>query len=288
MELQQCNEQQIAYINMEIDMAEELMPNFLVQARKIFFLGFKNPSLKIREKAENDYVTAADEDIEKAFRQWIKGIFPSHSVLGEEEGLELGSNETNPDFIWKIDPIDGTGEYKNGGLNSAVVVSLSYQNYPVYAVCDLPHYGLTYTARMGEGVRVNGENLNVSRPDSIKDTKVVTFSLDKYSGQRERMFGKLWGQSSGVINKNSCLVEVCDVISGNSGVGIWHTLEEYEWPTAWLLATESGCVIRSLDSMDCELDLIQPGGRSVMIAGNSNLFMEAKALINYSKEIFFE
>ena len=86
--------------------------------------------LKIEYKGDADLVTAADRASEKLIRERISQQFPSHDVLGEEQGL----NDQGSDYRWYVDPLDGTTNFAHG--------------YPVFCVSmALEHRALEHAGR---------------------------------------------------------------------------------------------------------------------------------------------
>ena len=67
------------------------------------------PDIKVMEKSENDYVTEIDQQAEQLIIETLRKAYPSHGVLGEEGGLDSGD-----EYLWIIDPIDGTRNFFHG------------------------------------------------------------------------------------------------------------------------------------------------------------------------------
>jgi inositol-phosphate phosphatase / L-galactose 1-phosphate phosphatase / histidinol-phosphatase len=65
-------------------------------------------------KADASPVTVADREAEEAMRALIASVYPDHGVMGEEGGLSLGSGD-GADWLWVLDPIDGTKSFITGG-----------------------------------------------------------------------------------------------------------------------------------------------------------------------------
>jgi len=83
--------------------------------------------------ADFDPVTTADKSAESAIRHAIESRFPSHGILGEENGFKVGAG-----LIWVIDPIDGTRAFINGMLHWGVLVALFDGETPVVGVMHQP------------------------------------------------------------------------------------------------------------------------------------------------------
>lgn len=254
-----------------IAQVDTVFPDFTLPARKIFLKGFRNSTLVVEKKVEDDspcaYVTAADKEIESLFRKWVGNHFPTHSVYGEEQGRS-GQQKM---FEWKIDPIDGTKNYKNGNPNSSIVVALCYKGAPVFAACDLPNQDELYIASLNQGILKNGQ------PIAKVESHPFTVVTNAFRTERRKNIavGKLAPYAQNIYTKTSTLCEVIDVVNGVADVGVWCEAEEHEWPTAILLAHESGCIVWELGKTDGSFNLSSGGRRSFAIARNQESFQLA-------------
>ena len=81
-------------------------------------------SSDVRTKAYNEFVTHVDEQAEKAIIDLIRSRYPDHSILGEEHGMQDNDSE----FLWIIDPIDGTSNFIHGIPHVAIVIAKMINN----------------------------------------------------------------------------------------------------------------------------------------------------------------
>ena len=111
-----------------------------------------------------DPVTEADLRIEEYLREEIAREFPDHGLVAEES--EAGTGKEDADFVWVIDPLDGTANFAAGVPFYAVSIGLLYRGAPVAGSLFLPHSfageGL-YHARAGGGAFVEDEPVRVSQ-----------------------------------------------------------------------------------------------------------------------------
>lgn len=94
-----------------------------------------------------DLVTEVDEEAEKEIIQRIRRHVPDHAIRGEETGR---SGESG-DWLWMVDPLDGTNNFAIGLPLYAVSVPLLYRNEPVWGVICDAHLDKVYVARKGRG-----------------------------------------------------------------------------------------------------------------------------------------
>lgn len=126
-------------------------------------------NIKINEKKEdNSFVTHVDKNAEKIIRKIILDKFPSHEIYGEEEGYK----KKDSDFIWFVDPIDGTHNYMAGLPFYAVSIGVSFKEELVASVILLPEFGDMYYASKGNGAFLNNKKLEIKK-DQIK--KIISY-----------------------------------------------------------------------------------------------------------------
>ena len=120
--------------------------------------------LKIEYKGEADLVTAADRASEALIRERIQQQWPTHDVLGEEQGL----NDQGSDYRWYVDPLDGTTNFAHGYPVFCVSMALEQQiigdgGQRIAAVIYDPTRDELFSAEQGRGAQLNGEPIHVSK-----------------------------------------------------------------------------------------------------------------------------
>jgi histidinol phosphatase-like enzyme (inositol monophosphatase family) len=150
-------------------------------------LPFFRSQIHVTDKTNNgsafDPVTEADRAAESVIRTRIKQVFPSHGFLGEE----FGSENENAEYVWVIDPIDGTRSFVCGIPLWGTLIGLLKDQNPVYGLMHQPYIGETFfgdgkkaTITTAKGIR----SLAVRPCDSLSDTYLMTttpslFTYDK-------------------------------------------------------------------------------------------------------------
>lgn len=124
----------------------------------------------IKFKADNSPVTIADTESEKLIISIISKNFPDHSILGEESGV----TDHNSEYLWTIDPLDGTSNYSNNIPYFCVSIGLLYKKEPVVSVIYDPIHKDLFTATKGSGAYLNDEKLDLA---STKPPKTHYISL---------------------------------------------------------------------------------------------------------------
>jgi histidinol-phosphatase len=123
-------------------------------------------------KADGTPVTIADRESERELRRVLGKAFPSHAVLGEEEGEKAG----DADWRWIVDPLDGTKTFVHGVPLFGVLVGLELRGDPVVGVIHMPALDETFAAARGEGCTRNGWPCHVSTTPRVEDSLVVCTS----------------------------------------------------------------------------------------------------------------
>ena len=135
----------------------------------------------VEAKDDRSLVTDVDREAEALIRGRIAAAFPSHGILGEEDGGSC----TGSDTVWVIDPLDGTHNYLRGIALFGVSIGVVRRGEFVAGVIGIPAEGLLYAAERGAGAFVNGERITVSA-----GTDPSTWSIGLDSDLRTGFAGK--------------------------------------------------------------------------------------------------
>ncbi|MHA6484250.1 inositol monophosphatase family protein [Paenibacillus sp. strain BS8-2] len=123
----------------------------------------------IEEKDEHgDVVTEVDHAAEQIILTKIKSIFPEHRIYSEE----AGDNGTTSEWMWLVDPLDGTNNFAVAMPLFAVSITLMYESRPVVAVIFEPMTDRLYTAVAGEGAWCNGQLIHTIHENPVTKPKV--------------------------------------------------------------------------------------------------------------------
>jgi len=114
-------------------------------------------ALSVETKADQTPVTVADREAEAAIKQVLRSAFPDHAFYGEEEG-----REGEGDFLWLIDPIDGTRSFVRGYPMFSTQIALMHRDELVVGVSNAAQFGEIAWARRGGGAFLNGERIAAS------------------------------------------------------------------------------------------------------------------------------
>lgn len=146
---------------------------------------FRRP-MEIEQKADHSPVTVADRAIETELRRMIRAEFPAHGIQGEEFGYETGS-----EFIWILDPIDGTRSFISGFPLFGSLIALVYAGRPVLGLIEIPATGERWIGCTGLPTSFNGEPARTSACDRIERARVYSTTTDEFKGDDLRRFDAL-------------------------------------------------------------------------------------------------
>ncbi|MEE2688964.1 MAG: inositol monophosphatase family protein [Pseudomonadota bacterium] len=110
-------------------------------------------SFDVETKADSSPVTVADRAIEAAQRETIRSENPSHGISGEE----FGDERLDAEFVWVLDPIDGTKAFLNGIPVFTNLIGLLRNGEPILGVIDQPTLGERWIGASGQGATLNGK-----------------------------------------------------------------------------------------------------------------------------------
>ena len=129
-------------------------------------------SVRVAEKNANDFVTEVDQACEEAIIQTLLGAYPDHGILAEESGQEHGN--AHSEFVWIIDPLDGTTNFIHGFPYYCVSIAMQYRGKIEQAVVYDPTRNDLFSATKGRGAFMNDRRMRVSKRTQLKDCLLST------------------------------------------------------------------------------------------------------------------
>jgi myo-inositol-1(or 4)-monophosphatase len=128
--------------------------------------------LQVESKGTNDFVTEVDKAAEVAIIEVILQAYPGHAILAEESGREHGAKHS--DYLWIIDPLDGTTNFIHGFPVYAVSIALSFRGKVEQAVVYDPARNDLFYASKGRGAFLNDRRLRVSKRTRMQQALIGT------------------------------------------------------------------------------------------------------------------
>jgi myo-inositol-1(or 4)-monophosphatase len=202
-------------------------------------------SIQVASKGRNDFVTDVDRHAEQEIIATIRRAHPDHGILAEESGRSGGD-----EFVWIIDPLDGTTNFVHGFPTFAVSIALEHRGRLEQAVVYDPMRQELFTASRGTGAVLDGRRIRVSNQRELEGALIGTGFpyrenarwLDSYIA----MLKSVMSVSAGIRRPGSAALDLCYVAAGRLD-GFWE-IGLHPWDTAAgsLLIVEAGGIIGTL------------------------------------------
>ena len=216
--------------------------NIAKEAGSVIREGF-GKSFKIEFKTgENNLVTEIDKASEKVITDFIRKKYPSHSILAEE-----GSGEQNDsEYLWVIDPLDGTTNFAHGLPIFSVSIGLQKNGKTIAGVVYDVMRGIIFSAELGAGAFAKSEKIAVSNNDNLAHSMLVTgFPYNKKENP-DKLFERfiaLTKTARGVRRLGSAAIDFCYLASGVFD-GFWEVhLHPWDICAGKLIVEEAGGLV---------------------------------------------
>ena len=202
-------------------------------------------ALQVRSKRANDFVTRVDGAAEEAAIDIVRKAYPDHGFIAEESG------ESAPDaeYLWIIDPLDGTTNFIHGFPQYAVSIAVQHRGALAHAVVYDPTKNELFTASKGGGAFLNDRRIRVSKCQKLDDALVGTgfpfkelSRLDLYMRQLRYFMER----SSGVRRAGAAALDLAYVACGRLDV-FWELgLAPWDMAAGALMVQEAGGLVGDL------------------------------------------
>ena len=203
------------------------------------------PTLNVRSKSRNDFVSEVDHMAERDIVETIRRTHPDHGFLGEEGGRSGGD-----EFVWIIDPLDGTTNFLHGFPTFAVSLACQYRGRIEHAVVYDPMRQELFTASRGDGAQLDGRRIRVSKQATLEGALIGTGfpyrENSRWIDQYLAMMKAVMQQSAGIRRPGAASLDLAYVAAGR--VDAFWEIGLNTWDTAagTLLITEAGGRIGTL------------------------------------------
>ena len=262
-------------------MSERLLKTGLLAARqagKAICRGFRNLGAgDIEAKGRNDFVTRVDREAEAIIKNTIARNFPGHQILAEETGYSPRASE----YLWVIDPLDGTTNFIQGIPHFAVSLALLKDGKVDFALIHDPMVKESFHAYAGHGAFLNDTRIAVSRTGELGSAVGATgfpFKAPQFLHPYAGAFEFMMSQCQDMRRCGSAALDLAYTACGRYDF-FWESyLLPWDFMAGNLLIEEAGG--KSSDFRGQEL----PVGTSSVLAANKTLFpVLLKAIGDYFK-----
>lgn len=222
---------------------EENATEFAAGAGGILLRYFKTAlEVEYKSRGRRDPVTAADRESETYLRSAISDVYPAHSILGEE-GKDLAARDA--DFLWVLDPLDGTTNFISGLPFFSVSVACLYRGEPAAAAIFVPTSGLleegVFHARQGGQTFLNGVPVAVA--DNSEPDPAQPASLPAHYWRRIRFSGNVRAAPGEVRTLGSIALELALTASGTLQYAVFDRPKIWDVAAGVLLVKQAGGLV---------------------------------------------
>ncbi|MFH1770821.1 MAG: inositol monophosphatase family protein [archaeon] len=204
----------------------EVAKKTALEAGKLAMTYYKRNDLKVEDKGGfwQNYLTEVDKACEELISKELTHQFPEHGFIGEET---FDNKKVNKEFVWIVDPIDGTKGFVNQTDNFAVHIGLARNGEAVLGVVYLPVYKKLFWAVKGKGAFLNGKRTYVSRRNTLKTMNMLTSTRALHDKELKELTGKIPCKNK--IAVDSAGVKAVAVAEGKNDITVFKSRGSAEW-----------------------------------------------------------
>jgi inositol-phosphate phosphatase/L-galactose 1-phosphate phosphatase/histidinol-phosphatase len=237
-----------------VDLAHALAEAAGAIARRYF-----RTAIAIVDKPDLTPVTIADREAENAMRQLIEREFPAHGIIGEEEGRIRDDAE----WVWVLDPIDGTKNFISGIPLFGTLIGLAHRGVPVLGVIEQPVLRERWVGTRGRPSTLNGAPIRTRACASLTQATLFSTTPDMFRGEDSTRFARLKNQVKLARYGADCYA-YAQLASGFIDLVVERDLKPYDYCALVPVIEGAGGVLTDWDGR--ALDLGSDG--RVIAAGN--------------------
>jgi myo-inositol-1(or 4)-monophosphatase len=219
-----------------------------------------------------DPVTAADRAGEAAMRQLIGAHYPSHGIVGEEYGAE----RADADYVWVLDPIDGTRAFITGVPVWGILIGLMHHGRPVAGMMHQPFSGERFTGNGASASYRRGgaalQRLTTRRCPSLSEASLFTTAPDLYRAGDRILYDRL--ETNVRLARYGCdCYAFCMLAMGLADIAIETGLEPYDIVALIPIVEGAGGRVTTWEGQSAA------GGGRVIATGDARVHQQALELL---------
>ncbi len=230
--------------------------------------------LTVTHKGPNDFVSEVDHAAEQAIIEILLGAYPGHGILAEESGRAQGAK--NSEFVWIIDPLDGTTNFLHGMPVYAVSIALAFRGVVQQSVVFDPNRNDLFYASRGRGAFLNDKRLRVSKRTRLAEALVGTgfpFRRGDNFQRYLKMFETMMQSCAGLRRPGAAALDLCYVAAGWYDGFFESGLQPWDMAAGSLMITEAGGLCGNFTG---EADFLF---QRELVAGNPKVYAQMVTLL---------
>jgi myo-inositol-1(or 4)-monophosphatase len=232
-------------------------------------INFAKAGVSTSEKSSfSDLVTEADKAVEAFVVEAIEAAFPDHGILGEE-GV---SRRLDSEYLWIIDPIDGTTNFVHGRTPYGVSVALTKNGAGVAGAVYDPTLDELFYGDITNGAELNGERVTIKPVTALNETLISTAMFFEDVRTKDALHHGLisaYKKTRGIRMDGCAAVELCHVALGRINAYIMPMLQPWDYGAGKIFVEAAGGIVTRLDGSE-----IDQRDRGSIIATHKNVHQE--------------
>ena len=225
-------------------------------------------SLRVEEKAKNDFVSEIDRAAEDAIVDTIMRAYPDHGVLGEERGAARPDAE----YTWIIDPLDGTTNFLAGIPHFCIAIAVRRGPVLEHGVVVDPVHNEEFSATRGAGARMNDVRIRVTNTRAldraIVSTGIPYAQLERHLESYTEMLRACRGGCRSVRSMGAAALDLAYVAAGRTDAFFQVGLQPWDMAAPTVIVREAGGFVADIAGGDRFMDT------GNLVAANPTVFRQ--------------
>ncbi len=203
-----------------------------------------------------NFVTSADIAVQKFLEKELVSLLPGSAFFGEEGNESVRSAE----YLWIVDPIDGTVNFSRGIDECAISVGLMQGEKAILGVIYAPFKDQLYYATLGGGAYFNGKPMKTSDRDFKSSLFCTALSLYKkeYADTCLEIMRETYSKCTDLRRFGSCALDICHLAKGECELFFEFRVFPWDYAAGFVILREAGGVITGLDGEHLQFDRTSP------------------------------
>jgi inositol-phosphate phosphatase / L-galactose 1-phosphate phosphatase / histidinol-phosphatase len=226
---------------------------------------------EIEIKPDSSYVTDTDKGIERELRTMIGAAYPAHGILGEE----FGAHNAEAEFVWVLDPIDGTAAFVAGLPVFGTLIALLHEGIPVLGIIDHLVTNDRWIGASGRPTTRNGAVVRTRKCASLSQAMLSASNPDFFTAEERPLFERIRSRTQWRIYGGSCFSYGL-LASGRTDIAIDSALSIHDYAPYVPILAGAGGIITDWAGQPITIN----SGRQILAAGDPERHVEALALLS--------
>jgi histidinol-phosphatase len=224
-------------------------------------------------KSDASPVTIADRNAEEILRKKLSKNFPEHGIIGEE----FGNHNADAEWVWTIDPVDGTRSFIQGLPLFASLICLLHKGKPVIGIIELPALKETAWAVKGKGAFLNGKPLKVSKQKKLQGAFIAVADGYCFRQQKQTFLLNKLNKEAKIVRTYPDAFGHLMAIRGSVDAMVDPLAKIWDYAPCKILAQEAGGKFANFSGNQASID------EGTAIVGNASIVKEVRRIFSDNK-----